>query len=328
MEQENFKYDISVLVITYEPNKEKYIKTLKSILLQKDVKLQIIIADDGSKNSLIDEAKACFEEHQFNDYIIINNLVNKGTTINFYSGLKVAEGEFLKGISPGDYLFERTTLSQWLSFMRIGGHEVSFGIPVYYGYDKEGDMQPIQRSHGKPMLPSLYSANTYKEQSVKLNCFVLEDYIVGASYFAKTDLVLKYCKDLLGKVKYFEDALYRFMLLDGICSVYYPHEVIMYEYGTGVSTSKSEKWKKIVKEEIRATEDIVIESNRKDEFSKKLIELFKDKHNGINVMSAKYLMKHFPLIYYWKAKRTFLLRTGKCKTSVECDKTFMKEIGR
>lgn len=176
MEEKSYKYDISVLVITYEPNKEKLLKTLRSILLQKNVNLQIIIADDGSKNSLTGEIKDCFQEYEFKDYSIVNNPVNKGTTINFYSGLKMAEGEYLKGISPGDYLFEDTSLSKWFTFMKNGNYEVSFGIPVFYSYDDTGSMKPLQRSHGKPILPFLYSANNYREEDTKLNCLVLEDY--------------------------------------------------------------------------------------------------------------------------------------------------------
>lgn len=321
------KYDISVLVLTYEPNREKLMKTLRSILFQEGVKLQIIIADDGSVNSLTDEAVSFLQDHNFNDIVTVRNPVNKGTTINFYSGLEVAEGEYLKGISPGDYLFEKDTFSKWLSFMRNGGHDVSFGIPVFYGYNDSGEMEPISRPTGKPILTQLYSEKNYREAAAKLNCFVLEDYIIGASYFAKTKLVYEYCKGLIGKVKYFEDALYRFMLLDGIHSVYYPHEVIMYEYGTGVSTSKSEKWRKIVKEEIRATENLMIESNRQDEFSQKLIQFFKDKHNGVKVLGVQYLAKNFPQVFYWKVWRTLMVRTGKSKTSTACNKEFMRLIG-
>ena len=46
------KVAVSVLVITYNPKKEKLMQTLNSILLQKGIKFEIVIADDGKNNPL------------------------------------------------------------------------------------------------------------------------------------------------------------------------------------------------------------------------------------------------------------------------------------
>ena len=43
-------FDVSVVILTYFPDKEKLLKTLKSVLLQKNVSYEILIADEGSDN--------------------------------------------------------------------------------------------------------------------------------------------------------------------------------------------------------------------------------------------------------------------------------------
>ena len=46
------KADISVVVLTYNPDLNDLKKTLRSIMLQDGVDFEIVIADDGSKNNL------------------------------------------------------------------------------------------------------------------------------------------------------------------------------------------------------------------------------------------------------------------------------------
>lgn len=54
------KFEISALVVCYKPNLKKLIMTLKSLIYQKDVSMQIVITDDGSEIDHFDEIKAFF----------------------------------------------------------------------------------------------------------------------------------------------------------------------------------------------------------------------------------------------------------------------------
>ena len=45
------KYEISVLVLTYNFIYNNLIKTLDSIISQKNINFEIVIADDGSENN-------------------------------------------------------------------------------------------------------------------------------------------------------------------------------------------------------------------------------------------------------------------------------------
>ena len=59
---------VSVLVVTYNPQYSKLINTVESILLQKNVRLEIIISDDGSQNNYFEQLEEFFKEHSFSEY--------------------------------------------------------------------------------------------------------------------------------------------------------------------------------------------------------------------------------------------------------------------
>ena len=54
--------DFSVIVLNYHPDKDKLFATLRSILCQKDVSFEIILADDGSPDPLKPEIEAFMAE--------------------------------------------------------------------------------------------------------------------------------------------------------------------------------------------------------------------------------------------------------------------------
>ena len=73
--------------------------------------------------------------------------------------------------------------------------------------------------------------------------------------------MIQYLKRILGRIKYAEDMIYRMMISNGEKMVYFPENVIWYEYGTGISTSKNNKWNAIIGEERRVSNEFVAEEN-------------------------------------------------------------------
>lgn len=324
MENIKNKYEVSVLVISYNPDHKKLISTLRSILYQKDVRLQIIVADDGSKNNHFDDVKALFEKHGFSDYVLVANEKNLGITKNFYSGLVKAEGEFLKGISPGDYLYSENTLSDIYKTMKKRGLDAAFGNAVYFSI-KDNKIKPVKKNIQRPRLNSIYAEKKYNYNAVKENCWLLEDYTLGAVYFVKRELVLKYCERILGKVKYMEDVLYRFMLLDDIPIVHYDKNIMMYEFGTGVSTTKESKWKKIMADEKKVIEKLVIADKSNDRFIKKLGRFYLRKRDTLLAKNISLLVTS-PGTQFWKIYRKLLVHLGRCYTDTSFDEQFMSMI--
>ena len=110
------KYDFSVIVCCYNSDYEKLKKTLISISKQKNVSYEIIISDDGSKDRAIEQIKAWVDEHNISNVRYNFLPENIGTVRNILSAVKVAQGKYVKTISPGDYLFDEYSLQQKPTF--------------------------------------------------------------------------------------------------------------------------------------------------------------------------------------------------------------------
>lgn len=58
-------------------------------------------------------------------------------------------------------------------------------------------------------------------------------------------------------VVYAEDNIFRLMVFDGLVGYYYEKETTYYEYGSGVSTSKSDVWTERLIKDWNATNDLM-----------------------------------------------------------------------
>lgn len=118
---------ISVIVLCYNPDLEKLKCTIISIIKQKDVEYELIISDDGSALDYRRELKDWISELNLSVNVIYNFLLdNVGTVKNILSAVKLANGEYIKTISPGDYFFDEYSLSVYYSHLCIGN--ISFDL--------------------------------------------------------------------------------------------------------------------------------------------------------------------------------------------------------
>ena len=61
----------SVIIVTFNQNLGRILKTLDSILIQKDISFEIIICDDGSENCYEKELRSYFSSRGFGDYNLV-----------------------------------------------------------------------------------------------------------------------------------------------------------------------------------------------------------------------------------------------------------------
>ena len=122
---------VSVCILTYNPQKEKLLETLESIVRQKYGNLQIILSDDGSEENYFGEAKKFLDCSGVADYKLIEAPANQGTVKNVEQALLAADGIFIKAISPGDYLTGDTILSDWINHLMDSGRRWSFSNAIY-----------------------------------------------------------------------------------------------------------------------------------------------------------------------------------------------------
>ena len=120
-------------------------------------------------------------------------------------------------------------------------------------------------------------------EKCRWNYLVLDDIAMGATMLCKTKTEYEYCKKILNKVKYAEDNIWRIMMFDGIKAGYYPQITMLYEYGSGVSTSGNIEWKKRLENDWKMTDELIFNSSvdRLDSFQKKIIKAYQWKKHKI-----------------------------------------------
>ncbi|MGM9958615.1 MAG: glycosyltransferase [Erysipelotrichaceae bacterium] len=274
----NYNCEITVIVCTYKPNLTKLISTLKSIVLQKGVEMQIIVTDDGSEVSYFDEVKYFFSMYPEIEYELIENEKNIGTVNNIYNAIQSAKGKYTYVISPGDYFFAANTLSQLVFFSEKNDIEIAFGKSQYYKFENNS-IKLLSKMN--PCSPELYNLSWLSNKMKALAYCTTQD-IVGASFFRRTDVFSEYLSKIIGLSKYDEDNATSYVhVLQKNKPIYYLDEfVVWYEYGTGISTSNSKKFLeelandcKTVLRDIRDNNnsliiDYMLESNKKSYFLK------------------------------------------------------------
>ncbi len=233
----------TVVLVQYNPDKEKLMRTLSSIIKQKDVSIQIIIADDCSETDYFTDIEMFLKENGFNDYCFSKNERNKGTVLNILNALNYAKGEYISLISPGDYYYNETTLSDVINKMKSGNYEFLFGRLSPYQW-VNGELNLVQIQFPYFIKPYKDYMSTGDCKKIRKYLIVYHDTMVGASLFWEKSLLIAYLKRIAGKVLYVEDIVPIYVLLDHIRFAFLDRYLVWYEYGTGISTARSSEMQK------------------------------------------------------------------------------------
>lgn len=229
--------DVSVVILTFNSSLNKLLSTLRSVVCQKDVEFEIIIADDGSKKFNKIAIDKWFQDNKFENYSYVLNKENKGTLKNAISGWSKAKGEFIKELSPGDMLYNEYSLAMGIEKIKKQGYDFVFGLAVYYCIN-DGAIKLLKKYHPRNLEP--YHNDDADEM---INHYVGQrDYANGMSFIANRDLLLKYGYMLENSVKYTEDCVYILMTAEQLKLGFLEDYIIWYEYGEGISTRGSRKW--------------------------------------------------------------------------------------
>lgn len=290
------KFDVSVVIATYNPIWEKLKKTVNSILFQKNISYELIICDDGSKENYFDRLEKMLDGKCH--YKLIPSFSNVGTCKNVYNGLKKSLGRYVKLISPGDYLYDEFCLNNWIDYMKKNNFSVSFGNAVYY--NTENDNMNIVCIKNNPQNPYMYKKNSLIF-SQKEDYLVTENLILGAAILLERDLFCDYLIKIIGKVVYAEDNIFRLMIFNNIKIIYYPNKVLWYEYGSGISTNGNSIWNEKIKNDYNEATKIMIEMPSNNIFSKRYKLLMKKHLEKKNIKYLKYIL--FPRTALWRIIR-------------------------
>ena len=232
----NENFECSVLICTYKPDWEKLRLTLKSVLMQKNCNYYIVVTDDGSEKNYFDKVRNYFSCYGFSNYELIASPENQGTTKNVLQGVHACKGEFVKPLSPGDFLHGKQVLRKWVDFMRNRQECImSFCDAIYYHWEKGKIIATKEFAYPR-------SADDCGGGTSLSKYLIYNDICLGASSMVRRILWIKYLEMMAGKVLYAEDNSYRIMLYVGEKFAYIAQSFLLYEYGTGISTNGSEVW--------------------------------------------------------------------------------------
>lgn len=236
--------EFSVLVLNYNGSYEQLERTIRSIQLQKNIEAEIIICDDASNNNAIPDIEAALLKQGDMEYTIVQNQTNQGTVKNILSGLRIAKGEYAKLIGAGDMLYREDTLSEIKHFMEETNAQVCFGLTQ--GFRIRDNKLELCDS----ISPRDVQAYRQMDETVILkNLLLTEDWISGASIFARTEYYLKYISMLEDRVIYCEDWTSALSAIDHIYLKLFDRYAVWYEVGDGISTNINPGFrKKLVKD--------------------------------------------------------------------------------
>ena len=222
----NHKFEFSVIIACYNPDFEKLKKTINSTVNQQNVRFEIIITDDGSREKYETKVKDYFREIGFKNYKLNFLQENCGTVCNILSGVKLADADYIKTMSPGDYFYNENSLAEYLRSFKSKGADLIFSRAQYYTPQYE-------------LLSLSAPKNTivFRNRYLKRNIVSYHDYVLGAAIAARSELY-EYLTQFIGKIKYVEDVPLVFLSLLNQKKVYAVNQkLVWYEYGLGISTN-------------------------------------------------------------------------------------------
>lgn len=238
---------VSVILLTYNPDPVKLRQSLAAIAAQREVEYELIISDDGSARKDFSFLQEYMQTLGVDNYQLLEHEENCGTVRNCFDAVCTARGEYVFLTSPGDLLFDSYVLRDLYRFAREYHAPLCFGNAVFY--NTEGGTPQLTKKIGRPVRPQLYAPG--KASGIGKLRFFAGDWIIGASYFRNRELLQKCLEQILDTAKYIEDTTTTaFALVAGYRLFYYDRNVVWYEDGTGVSTGGNDKWNELLRKDL------------------------------------------------------------------------------
>ncbi len=237
------KLKFSVLLCVYNSRPEAVVYTLDSIMSQKTDGLQVVVCDDGSADPRRQFYTDYFAAHGFKDYTLSFLEKNGGTVRNMIAGLKVSAGKYVKPIGPGDALADENVLDTVYNAMEAGHSRIAYGPMRVFTLD--GTNRVFHDEIRVPTMGDLYAKPERLSQAKR--CMVsYGDNISGAQMFLEREYFLELLERTVKTVVYTEDIGLYLSVLDGERLTYIATPVILYEAGSGITTSGNSRFMELL----------------------------------------------------------------------------------
>lgn len=247
---------VTVIVLSYN-NFEFFSECIDSILKQKYKRIEIIICDDDSiqfDKQFAHDYLLKNKHHNIESIQIIINKKNIGTVKNVNNGIRNANGEYIKIIAMDDLLFSEDTICKFVEYFNQNPmiNICTSNIMCF----KNGNNKMIQKKIDKKIRH--FKRNNYRDAlyMISKECFINAPSVCfRKEFFEKNGM---FCEDFC----YIEDwptwldaTLRRETIgFDSFFSV-------KYRVGDGLSTSKNETFKEMMRLERKKCFDVFVIPN-------------------------------------------------------------------
>ena len=222
---------VSVVVLTY--NSENFIEqTLDSILKQTYKNIEVIIADDCSRDNTVITAEKFFEGNDFNNFKIVKTEQNSGIPSNCNNGIRNSAGKFIKIIAGDDILLNECILDN-IKFCKKNNSKVQFSKVINFVEDN-GKIMEIKS-------PYKYDKNNNKyDVKRQLYNMIFRNYIPAPTMFFNREIFNKH--GLFNtKYKFFEDyPMWIKLLCNGEKIYFLDKDTILYRQHSNSLSNSSE----------------------------------------------------------------------------------------
>lgn len=149
---------ISVIVLSYE-SRSVISRTLHSVFAQDYSRIELIVADDGSKDfsrEYVEELCSCSSSENVERCEIIAALENEGTVRNLWRALDVMQGDYFVVLGAGDSFVDKGSLTAYMTgfYLRAWKPLLVTGLAEMWSEDMNRCMRVIPEGTSRRALQS------------------------------------------------------------------------------------------------------------------------------------------------------------------------------
>ena len=225
---------LTIVILQYRPDAAALRRTLASLAMQDTRDFAVVLGDDGSAEDYFADSRAYLAAHGITAVQTAKLTPNGGTVKNAQNALRAASTHWVLMLSPGDFLYDETTLSWWLERLQNDAPRVAFGKQAYFA--PGDDPHPVPGE--SPFDRTPYDPAHYDAKTICRNMLLYDDGISGAGLVYERELLLAAMDKMAGRVRLAEDFSLRMFAVQGVRITRYDRLTVWYEYGAGVSTDE------------------------------------------------------------------------------------------
>ncbi len=223
---------LTIVILQYRPDVGALRRTLASLAMQDTRDFAVVLGDDGSAEDYFAESRAYLAAHGITDVQTTKLTPNGGTVKNAQNAVRTAATKWVLMLSPGDFLYDETTVSWWLARLQADAPRVAFGKQAYFAPGDAPHPVPGQT----PFDRDAYDPANYNAKAIRRNVLLYDDGICGTGVVYERELFLSALDKMAGHVRLAEDFALRLFAVQGVRITRYDRVTVWYEYGGGVST--------------------------------------------------------------------------------------------